>query len=139
MSIENIINMNRSRIDKNFRKSIYSDFKAAIIWQNEQLENCSDVPLSYLAKNEIIRTCDIFVDCLLLDDRLIDEAIKHEIDHSIGHDLAMQSLGHCVGFWEQEDSENLNQLLTLLMVNKSIQPFELYLSSSVNELDFDWC
>jgi len=113
---------------------IIEDFKTALIWQDENLDEYQDCELSYSAIEKIEQTCCIFLACVSMDKQATIEATNHDI---VGHDLALQMLGHGVGFWEQKETKTLDTILNMLLDMKAIKPFHLYYDDDDKKLDWD--
>ena len=126
----------RQKFDTTTLQQIVKGFSTALIWQDEQLNQYADKNISYHAKDKIENVCRTFYMFCLADDHLLNELLDHGAEQT-GHDLALQMLGHGVGFWENENTKQLDQLLDLLLDKKVVKPFHLYYCDQWDHLEGD--
>lgn len=134
----NNLNMrnNKARFNDVVLGQIKNGFERALLWQNEQLDEHSSVKLSYAAQEKCDQTIAIFLSMVCTHNKATDQVFNHGLTQT-GHDLALQMLGHGVGFWEQHESDYLSVILDFLLDMKSIKPFELYYCEDNNFLDWN--
>ena len=127
---------NKNAINQIFVSAIYNGFERALIWQDENLDDFDGLPLDYHAKAKCEHTCNIFVTACLMNKKAFNELYNNE-GSQIGHSLALQMLGHGVGFWDNDNTKVLGNILDLLLDTKSIKPFTLFHDVESNKLNWD--
>lgn len=128
----------RQKFDSTTLNQIIESFTTAMVWQDEQLKEYTDKKLSYSAKEKIEQTCRTFYTFVLADEYLLNELLDHG-GSSTGHDLSLQLLGHGVGFWENKNTKQLDQLLDLLVDKKVLKPFRLFYCDQWDHIEWDAC
>ncbi|QDP64810.1 MAG: hypothetical protein GOVbin2917_125 [Prokaryotic dsDNA virus sp.] len=128
----------RQKFDTTTLQQLVKGFTNAIIWQEEQLDQYTDKSVSYNAKGKIESVCRTFYMFCLADHHLLEELLDHGAEES-GHDLALQMLGHGVGFWENKNTKQLDQLLDLLVDKKVLKPFRLFYCDQWDHIEWDAC
>lgn len=127
---------NKAKLAAGAMVEILNGFEHALIWQDEQLDNVYGLPLTHEAQAKCTQTVMIFLSVVYTSNKATRQLIEHGLSQT-GHDLALQMLGHGVGFWEQENTSALDEILDYLLDMKSILPFKLYYSEASKNLDWD--
>ena len=126
----------RENYDRLNVSEIIEGFNTALIWQDENLNECSDVEMSYGAREKCTHTVKSFLAVCCLDEQAIDQILQHG-QKQTGHDIALQMLGHGVGFWEQKSTDKLNQIMDFCLDKGVIKGFTLYMDHNANRLEWD--
>jgi hypothetical protein len=135
------MNINEMRANKCLLPAgAYTDmlqgFKTALIWQDNELDNIETTVLSYQAQEKTNNTVMTFLSVVLCSNEATKQLLQHGLSQS-GHDLALQMIGHGVGFWEVENSKILSDILDFLLDMKSIKPWHYFYDVNQNKLDWD--
>lgn len=131
-----MIDLLRDGYDKESLSFLINGFTDALLWQDESLDGYCKDDISYSLQDKINQYCSVFY-ALVLADETMTEACE---DHSwvmVGHDLALESLGHGVGFWEQQSTQCLSNLLQFCIDKKVLIPFNVCYDSDINKLNWD--
>lgn len=127
---------NKAKVNQIFIGELKNGFERALIWQDESLDDYQDRSLTYAAQEKVDQTVMIFLSMVFSDDMATRQMIDHGAGDT-GHDLALQMLGHGAGFWEQKETNFLDDILNFLLDNKAIKPFTFYYDESQKELNWD--
>lgn len=120
-----------------FIESIENGFIEALIWQDETLDHYSGSDLSYNASEKIAQTIKTFIFICATNDQAMSEIIDHGFSNT-GHDLALQIMGHGVGFWEQDQTKTLDTIVNQILEFKVIKPFELFFDDASKKLEIEY-
>jgi hypothetical protein len=124
-------------LPEDWATSIAASFTQALIWQDEEsLGDHADVALSYSAQTRVSRLVNVFVCMVGLDRAATAQMIEHGVQLT-GHDLCLEALGHGVGFWEQESTMLLSNLVEYCLKFEAITPFTLYYDEDTMLLEAD--
>ena len=134
----NIFNVreDHTSISKIALGEIKNGFERALIWQDEYLNDFDGLPLMYAARYKVDQLINTFVSFVCSIDGAKDEMIKNGYSQT-GHTIALQMLGHGVGFWDDDETKTLDQCLDFLIGSGAIKPFKFYHLESENKLDWD--
>jgi len=132
----NNYSINKEQLSKQGKAEILNGFERALIWQDENLDDYSGLHLTYSAQEKCEQTVNIFVSLVMFSDIAMAEMFNHGLS-KCGHDLALQMLGHGVGFWEQKETNKLDRIVNIMLDDKLIKPFHLYHDASEKKLDWD--
>ena len=134
----NIFNVKEdyASISKTALGELKNGFERALIWQDEYLNEFDGLPLTYAAQDKVNQLINTFVVFVCAVDGAQFEMIKNGYSQT-GHTIALQMLGHGVGFWDNNNTKILNDCLDFLLDTKAIMPFHFYHLESENKLDWD--
>jgi hypothetical protein len=128
-----LLKSNKSAIDFD---EVLNGFIEALIWQDEELDGSTIIDISYSAKERSKNVVNTFLSATCFDNDATNEVLEHSFGKT-GHDIALQMLGHGVGFWEQNSTKRLHTIMDFLINTKAIIPFRYYLNEDTRKLEWD--
>lgn len=122
--------------DIKFFEDMQQSFIHTLIWQDETLADYAYSDLTYDANERVHSFVNAFYALSIARSETREELELHGASNT-GHDLALQMLGHGAGFWEQESTKHLSQLLQFCLDKKVLTPFVFYYDSDLQKFNWD--